>query len=190
VGQENVVRTYHTGMIRKRTIPVQLGSLSSAKYVKQCRLHYLCPTLNAVVIRDLSAPSVKDGNHLDPAPPRLSDISLRLTSVGIAVASGSLPRPSKRATNGATPDFVKAKGKLLSRAGDWALAQIRMEHLEAHERGEMTMFISSAQNGSPAALDHAWSVTPRVPAWWPRMPKSLTKGAPSTEIDSGTRRGV
>lgn len=29
VGQENVVRTYHTGMIRKRTIPVQLDLVSS-----------------------------------------------------------------------------------------------------------------------------------------------------------------
>lgn len=64
------------------------------------------------------------------------------------------------------PDYVKTKGKLLSRAGDWALAQIRTEHLEAQERGEMTMFI---EGSSP---DSVWKVTPRLPAWWPRVPNS------------------
>jgi hypothetical protein len=116
----------------------------------------------------------KDGDHLDPAPLRLSDISMRLTPAGIAASSRSPPKPSRRAANGAAPDFVKAKGKLLSRAGCWALAQIRTEHLEAHDRGEMTMFIRSTQNESPTAPDHAWGVTPRVPTWWPRIPKSET----------------
>lgn len=72
------------------------------------------------------------------------------------------------------PDYVRAKGKLLSRAGDWALAQIRMEHLEAYERGEMTMFIPSSEGSTApsSSVDGAvWSVTPRVPSWFPRAPE-------------------
>lgn len=141
------------------------------------------------VNRDLSAPSAKDENHLDPAPPRLSDISLRLTPAGVAAAAHSPLRAPRRTTNGA-PDFVRAKGKLLSRAGDWALAQIRMEHLEAHERGEMTMYIPPVEGGSPTMLDRAWDVTPRVPAWWPRISKSHTEDASSTEADSSTSGGA
>lgn len=81
------------------------------------------------------------------------------------------PATSSSAASQRGPDYVRAKGKLLSRAGDWALAQIRMEHLEAYERGEMTMFIPSPEGSTDpsSTVDGAiWSVTPRVPSWFPR----------------------
>lgn len=112
-----------------------------------------------------------DGDQLDPAPPRFSEITLRLTPAGIAASSSRTSSPPRRSPPGTTktrgPDYVRSKGKLLSRAGHWALAQIRTEHLEAFERGEMTMAILPEPESEAEEGIGGWSVTPRLPAWWP-----------------------
>ncbi|KAF8320746.1 Aminomethyltransferase folate-binding domain-containing protein [Clavulina sp. PMI_390] len=151
VGQENVVRTYHTGMIRKRTFPIEISPLSSPD--------------------GTPISSQLNGDYLDPAPPRLTDIILRLTPSGVEAASRDSPvRTSARAsTASSSADRVRTKGKLLSRAGNWALAQLRTEHVEAFERGEMKMFIPAPPELSVPA-GSVWQLTPRLPQWWPRAP--------------------
>lgn len=85
------------------------------------------------------------------SPSPLSDISLRPTS-----SSDSSSPPPRRST-------AKSKGKLLSVAEDVALAQVRLEHLEAVEKGEAEMVTESVEGA-------VWRVVPSVPAWWPRAP--------------------
>lgn len=103
-----------------------------------------------------------------PAP--LSDVTLRLTEAGLAARSISTPSPLAPSTRSSarSPYFVKSKGKLLSTAGNWALAQIRLEHLEAYYRGEMEMFVEGSNTGSKETA--VWNVIPKVPSWWPQPP--------------------
>lgn len=101
VGQELTVRTYHTGLIRKRIVPVLLRNPES-KYVS-----VVCLAVKAE--RRPSQPL----SHIETGSlPR--DVDLQLVS-----------------TEGATrPSRTRAVGKLLTRANGFGLALMRLDRFE------------------------------------------------------------
>ncbi|OBZ76304.1 putative transferase CAF17, mitochondrial [Grifola frondosa] len=123
VGQELTVRTYHTGIIRKRILPVLLHS----QYEKSPFKPEFSPT----------APSNIPA-HLD--------IRAQL----IRTQNDDTPRPRPRGT-----------GKLLSSTQGVGLALLRLEHVDAVEKGEAKFEVDVGDEKTPLGLTHWW------PNWWP-----------------------
>ncbi|ESK97634.1 mitochondrial protein [Moniliophthora roreri MCA 2997] len=105
VGQELTVRTYHTGAVRKRILPVSLQGIS--------------------------------GNSLESG----LDIKASVLS-----SEDKIPRP-------------RGNGKLLSLSQGFALALLRLEHVEGVEKKQLELRCE----GSTGSL----SVEPWWPEWWP-----------------------
>ncbi|KAF8342017.1 uncharacterized protein EI90DRAFT_3143576 [Cantharellus anzutake] len=124
-GQELTVRTYHTGLIRKRVVPVRLN------------------------------PKARDGPSISPPP----------SGLGIVPAS-----PASLSSSPSSRPRSRGKGTLLStirtpssEQHSMGLALIRLEHLEAVEKGQTTLKTQDSSNDDVGV----WAVLPQRPDWWP-----------------------
>ncbi|KAG5638998.1 hypothetical protein H0H81_007906 [Sphagnurus paluster] len=126
VGQELTVRTYHTGIIRKRILPVAIHK----------------PEQNILEI----SPSLD-------APSFPTNISIQPTVVRQPDDKRTIPRP-------------RGTGKLLSSEQGVGLALLRLEHVEAAERGDLRLEfnVESGEGRGTWAVSHWW------PDWWPQRP--------------------
>ena len=141
VGQELTVRTYHTGQLRKRILPVVIQRPDHSYAVSSCARSFTCLTM----------PRLSDADTLpqnDPVIPPQTDIRPQLLQVG----DDSAPRPRPRGT-----------GKLLSSKKGVGLAVLRLEQVEAVEQGKARFTLTSGEGQD-------WNVTPYWPDWWPRAP--------------------
>ena len=146
VGQELTVRTYHTGQLRKRILPVVLHKQDTPCVVHLCSIndalsgHKPC-RLSSLDVLPQDLPSV---------PPE-SDIRPQLLETG----EDGAPRPRPRGT-----------GKMLSSTQGVGLALLRLEQVEAVEQGKAKFSLSSPEG-------HELGVTPYWPDWWPQQPAEL-----------------
>lgn len=109
VGQELTVRTYHTGIIRKRILPVLIEPCVTHP-VSSVSSHHVCPC---------SSSGPTSGPSDIPSFPSDVDIRAQRTE-----ADGGTPKPRPRGT-----------GKLLSSTKGVGLALLRLEHVAAVENG-------------------------------------------------------
>ncbi|GLB33738.1 putative aminomethyltransferase folate-binding domain-containing protein [Lyophyllum shimeji] len=130
VGQELTVRTYHTGVVRKRILPVVI--------------HKPGQRLPETVKPSPNAPSYP------------SNLNVKPTVVLRPDDTRTIPRP-------------RGAGKLLSSQQGVGLALLRLEHVEAAEKGDLNLEIQVEDGGSKGtwALSHWW------PSWWPHQPEEL-----------------
>ncbi|KAG6817431.1 hypothetical protein H0H87_008599 [Tephrocybe sp. NHM501043] len=127
VGQELTVRTYHTGSVRKRILPVVIHKPGQ-------------------VLSDVIAPSPE-------APSYPANMSISPTLIQRPDDAPPMPRP-------------RGTGKLLSSHQGLGLALLRLEQVEAAERGDLSLGFS-IENGLG---EGAWSLTHWWPDWWPKPP--------------------
>ncbi|KAJ7283717.1 Aminomethyltransferase folate-binding domain-containing protein [Mycena rebaudengoi] len=125
VGQELTVRTYHTGVIRKRIMPVAIHPPDS-------------PPVNVVV------PSPQ----LRSFPPGLD-----IRGASTQPANTDKPQPRPRGT-----------GKLLDSIHGVGLALLRLEQVEAAEKGTLQFSLDVETDGDSST----WGVSHWRPEWWPR----------------------
>lgn len=152
VGQELTVRTYHTGVVRKRIVPVVVESENQASSspsgeATKCVLGDLSlrnSSSNQKPTQTSAIPSAGTSTTRNPPP--------QTAVQGTWLSESPRPRP-------------RAPGKLLSSTPDGhALALLRIEALKAAEGGEMRLFVNGA-DGQPM------SISPRRPSWWPSETK-------------------
>ncbi|KAF5387852.1 hypothetical protein D9615_000354 [Tricholomella constricta] len=127
VGQELTVRTYHTGIVRKRILPVVI--------------HKPDQQVSEIVTPSMDAPSYP------------VHVSVQPTIVRQPGDNRTIPRP-------------RGAGKLLSTCQGVGLALLRLEHVEAVEKGDMRLEfdVESGESQGRWAVSHWW------PDWWPRQP--------------------
>ncbi|KAG6820097.1 hypothetical protein H0H93_005409 [Arthromyces matolae] len=128
VGQELTVRTFHTGSVRKRILPVLIHELGAVH-----------PTIDP----------------LPEAPSYPSNLSILPTRIRDREEGHPTPRP-------------RGTGKLLTSYQGVGLALLRLEQVEAAERGELSMRI----NVESGAGKGVWEVQHWWPDWWPVRPDS------------------
>lgn len=140
------VRTYHTGILRKRIFPVHI--LPDEEYDNHACLFLLELDTHANIHRSTPPSSSTEF-------PSDTDIRAILTS---RQAEGA-PRVRPRGT-----------GKLLSSCHGVGLALLRLEHVAAFENGHTTLEfeVQSEVDGTSTK----WSVNPWRPDWWPSLPSS------------------
>ncbi|KAF8076317.1 Aminomethyltransferase folate-binding domain-containing protein [Lyophyllum atratum] len=129
VGQELTVRTYHTGVIRKRILPVVIH-----------KPHQWAPE---VVKPTPDAPSFPASMTIMPTVIRKDDNRI-------------IPRP-------------RGVGKLLSTHQGVALALLRLEQVEAAERGDLRFEFMSEDSARESV--GTWSLSHWWPDWWPHQPE-------------------
>ncbi|KAJ6614309.1 Aminomethyltransferase folate-binding domain-containing protein [Mycena sp. CBHHK59/15] len=127
VGQELTVRTYHTGIIRKRIMPVAI--------------HF--PDIPSVPL-DIVVPSSN-------VPSFAPGLDIRGVSTLPAHQDKPAPRP-------------RGNGKLLSSMNGLGLALLRLEQVEAVERGGLRFLLDVENTGSKTN----WGVSHWRPGWWPQ----------------------
>ncbi|KAG6337365.1 hypothetical protein ID866_1738 [Astraeus odoratus] len=140
VGQELTVRTYHTGVVRKRILPVTLTSILSSALAP--------PTDHATPRPNLSIkPSVITPPSIDSDPesssiriPRLRGTSTLLSSV-------------------LTPSLGPGKAV--------GLALLRLDHLR---RSVELFTDEASLETTPRQNDQRWKVEHWWPDWWPERP--------------------
>ena len=144
VGQELTVRTYHTGVIRKRITPVEIIPPDQA----------LCVSfLTILLILDCLFSYRPD--TWTPIPTNVD-----IKPIPISSHQNDNPGPRPRGT-----------GKLLSTylnnnhgvTGGVGLALLRLDHVSLWEKGGLR-FETDSGNGKK------WEVRPWWPQWWPRRP--------------------
>ncbi|KAK7682557.1 hypothetical protein QCA50_014357 [Cerrena zonata] len=121
VGQELTVRTYHTGVVRKRVFPVII--------------HH--PDHGIADIKLADHHTFSTGCDIRPK---------------VVIAQGD-PKVRPRGT-----------GKLLSTTQCVGLALLRLEQVDAVERGEIRL---TFEQENADATKSIWGVTPWRPSWWP-----------------------
>jgi folate-binding Fe-S cluster repair protein YgfZ len=140
VGQELTVRTYHTGTVRKRILPVLIQS-QSHPFV---HIRYSLPlcTQRLCILHSASISIPPDDPPFIPNTPILASLAQPTPS--------SAPTPRPRGT-----------GKLLTNTPQGVgLALLRVEHADAQQRG--TVRLEFEVKGSKRELKSWW------PEWWPR----------------------
>ncbi|KAL1739231.1 hypothetical protein HDZ31DRAFT_69155 [Schizophyllum fasciatum] len=151
VGQELTVRTYHTGAIRKRILPVALHLPGERPTLVQPSPTAPHLPENITVTARL-APS--DAN----APPSSSSSSDPTSS------DSPSPAPPKR-----TPR-PRGTGRLLSNTHGVGLALLRLEQVRGAEEGALRFELDVPTSGDGSEVtqieaSHWW------PHWWPRAPE-------------------
>ncbi|CAE6532793.1 unnamed protein product [Rhizoctonia solani] len=164
VGQELTVRTYHTGVIRKRIMPISLALAPSPKTI-QSRLEPdssipTLPTQTSIQAERLASSSPANSDR--PTRPRGTGTLLsNIHGVGLALLR--LEHVDSSPANSDRPTRPRGTGTLLSNIHGVGLALLRLEHVEGVERGELVM--SFAQMGDRGS--ESWIVLPKRPTWWP-----------------------
>ena len=142
VGQELTVRTYHTGVIRKRILPVVIhrpGTRSVS--LLTLRNHIKC------------LPRIRPQETVTPSAPCFPK-NVDLRPVIHSKADENRPSPRPRGT-----------GKLLTSHQGIGLALLRLEHVEGAERGDLGLHFETTTE----AGEGTWAVSPWWPEWWPRQ---------------------
>jgi hypothetical protein len=138
VGQELTVRTYHTGVLRKRVLPVRI-----LPYELWCYLP------RHLLTNHRASPEISSS-----APPEGVDVRLSVPPSLESIVEDGPRKPRPRPT-----------GKLLTTLptdnGEFAgLALLRLEHLDTVERNELNLSVTS-DDGTDWSVRHYW------PEWFP-----------------------
>ncbi|KAF9520423.1 hypothetical protein BS47DRAFT_1336089 [Hydnum rufescens UP504] len=111
VGQELTVRTYYTGIIRKRVFPISLVPRAGT---------------SSVVPPHASIKATRTPKGVEIAE-RFLTISKRARA--------------RREAAGQDSSYIKTRGTVLSRMGDTALGVLRLDHVDLYEQGEMALSV-------------------------------------------------
>ena len=129
MGQELTVRTYHTGVIRKRIFPVVIHSPAqvSSSHTEDPSTVLVTPRPDA------------------PSYPTNLDIRATLSRSRGLDANAVVPRP-------------RGHGKLLTSCQGVGLALIRLEHVEGVERGDFRLEfdVLHGDNKETCRVSHWW----------------------------------
>lgn len=140
------MRTFHTGVVRKRILPVVIHRPDEV-YAPTCHSAAFLLTASPPRPSETVAPSLE-------RPSFLPGLDIR--------ASALQPPDSSRPT--ARP---RGTGKLLSSVQGVALALLRLEHVEGAQRGNLKLeFEAGAGDGQTTK----WGVSHWWPHWWPHEP--------------------
>ena len=148
VGQELTVRTYHTGVIRKRIIPVEIIPPEQVLCVPFLTISHILDCLFSLPYRPNTWTPIPTNVDIKPIP--------------IPSHQNDSPGPRPRGT-----------GKLLSThlinnlgvTGGVGLALLRLDHVSAWEKGGLKLeFETDSGNGKK------WEVRPWLPEWWRSRP--------------------
>ncbi|KAH3685925.1 hypothetical protein WICPIJ_003115 [Wickerhamomyces pijperi] len=144
IGQELTVRTHHTGIIRKRVVPVRLSILD--ENINDHELNF-DPNDNVV---DL----IPEGlNHVEIYSDKLKESKTPLAASPFATSSSS--------TTSAKPSKRSSSGTLLSTYGNIGIALVRLEDFA----DECANFFIELPNGDNELIKV--KVKSYVPYWWP-----------------------
>lgn len=137
VGQELTVRTYHTGVVRKRVLPVEIQSTHEWAFP----LHM---TSASLTVYDSHTRTLGSNPESRPA---VFTPGLVIRPVALTTSEGAL-RP-------------RGTGKLLSSIGNLGLALLRLEHVESVSRGLATFQMEVGEEGQTWRIVNSW------PNGWP-----------------------
>jgi folate-binding protein YgfZ len=153
VGQELTVRTYHTGMTRKRIVPITLYPLPTSAESSSASSPSSSTPLPDLVIPTLPIPST----------------DIRLTPI-------TPPSTSSTPSTSSIPARGKSSGRLItSTPSGLGLALLRLEQCEAVWRGEGEMTLSLGEGQEEIVKGERVKsgggrkvgVMPRRVGWWP-----------------------
>lgn len=148
VGQELTVRTYHTGVVRKRVFPVLIHH-PDHRYV-------ICP-VSSIRVEYSTTRTLRSGEEIKPAGQHNFCTGYDIRPK-VIFAPGDTLSPKVR---------PRGTGKLLSTTHGVGLAMLRLEHVDAFQRGEIQLTFESEETGD--STKSIWGVTPWRPSWWPSL---------------------
>ncbi|KAJ3171232.1 ccr4 associated factor [Geranomyces variabilis] len=142
LGQELTIRTYHTGVTRKRIVPVQFLNKGD-------------PVPSALTL---------DTSFSAPLPPPHSDIAVDPDTAAAAASSSSTATTTAQAKTRRrrAPASV---GQVRSSIYNVGLALMRLDHFGTGDHAAATLVVAGGGGGGDGLI-----VQPFAPQWWPQAP--------------------